>query len=298
MWEDPENANGGKWMLRLKKGISSRYYEDLLFAIIGEQLAETPSEICGMVLSIRASEDIISIWNKSGDNKDTIAYIRDQICRILRLPSVISLEYKLHQAALEGKSSYRNPSMVFRPPSNKQSNSNMNQDNNNQSNQRYNRNNNNLNNNSNNNNYNNNNYNMYNNNRHNNNMNNNNNDYRKKDMNENKSQQQQQQQGGGWNKPQFVSNSSNINNTPILPPSSIISTGNASSNSTSLSSSSSTTSPSLSSLPAPPPVVSIPAPTPTPIPAPPVPTPLNSAGVTKFQGKLFHKINNPFGPKE
>lgn len=32
-WEDPNNENGGKWMVRLKKGLSSLYWEDLILVI-------------------------------------------------------------------------------------------------------------------------------------------------------------------------------------------------------------------------------------------------------------------------
>lgn len=30
MWEDSANRRGGKWMVRLRKGIASRYWEDLV----------------------------------------------------------------------------------------------------------------------------------------------------------------------------------------------------------------------------------------------------------------------------
>ena len=36
--------------------------------------------------------------------------------RILKLPIFIQLEYKKHQDSLQDKSSYRNPSMVYKPP--------------------------------------------------------------------------------------------------------------------------------------------------------------------------------------
>lgn len=29
MWEDSENQAGGKWIVRLKKGLAARYWEDL-----------------------------------------------------------------------------------------------------------------------------------------------------------------------------------------------------------------------------------------------------------------------------
>ncbi len=74
-WEDPQNKAGGKWMLRLRKGIAARYWEDILFAIIGEQF-DVGSEICGAVLSVRINEDIISIWNKTAENTEAVNKIR------------------------------------------------------------------------------------------------------------------------------------------------------------------------------------------------------------------------------
>ena len=33
VWEDEQNAEGGKWILRLKKGISARMWEELVFLL-------------------------------------------------------------------------------------------------------------------------------------------------------------------------------------------------------------------------------------------------------------------------
>jgi translation initiation factor 4E len=51
----------------LKKGIASRYWEDLLLAMMGEQF-DVGDEICGAVISIRQNEDILSLWNKSAND--------------------------------------------------------------------------------------------------------------------------------------------------------------------------------------------------------------------------------------
>ena len=65
-WEDPQNERGGKWMVRLKKGLASRYapqhvclyvsspangryWEEVVLAIIGEQF-DVGQEICGAVV--------------------------------------------------------------------------------------------------------------------------------------------------------------------------------------------------------------------------------------------------------
>lgn len=88
IWEDPLNINGGKWIIRLKKGVADRLWENLVLAVIGDQFdecrqpedgnpvtdGESPGEpnendsvwpeICGCTISVRQSEDIVSLWNR------------------------------------------------------------------------------------------------------------------------------------------------------------------------------------------------------------------------------------------
>jgi translation initiation factor 4E len=92
VWEDPLNITGGKWIIRLRKGVTDRLWEDLVLAVIGDQFDEcggdqpkVPSstghgtgeangveeedgihypEICGCTISVRQNEDIISLWNR------------------------------------------------------------------------------------------------------------------------------------------------------------------------------------------------------------------------------------------
>jgi translation initiation factor 4E len=65
IWEDDDNRKGGKWIVRLKKGVADRYWEELVFAIVGDQFAEASDEVCGAVLSVRNGEDILSIWTRN-----------------------------------------------------------------------------------------------------------------------------------------------------------------------------------------------------------------------------------------
>lgn len=69
IWEDEENRRGGKWVVRLKKGVADRYWENLMLALIGDQFGEAGEEVCGAVLSVRNGEDIISIWTASSEGK-------------------------------------------------------------------------------------------------------------------------------------------------------------------------------------------------------------------------------------
>lgn len=114
-WEDSNNAKGGKWIVRLRKGLASRYWEEVVLALIGGQFMGVPDgEICGAVVSIRYSEDIVSIWNKTATDRDITERLRDAIKRVLQLPSHVHMEYKPHQASLQDKSSFRN-THVWKP---------------------------------------------------------------------------------------------------------------------------------------------------------------------------------------
>ena len=109
--QDPANENGGKWMIRLRKGLASRLWESLvrrscvlalpappcrsprcpsvppglttvthvgsaqLLAVIGEQF-DVGDEICGVVLSVRPHEDILALWTRTAADHNTILSIR------------------------------------------------------------------------------------------------------------------------------------------------------------------------------------------------------------------------------
>ncbi|KAG9088054.1 hypothetical protein FS749_002462 [Ceratobasidium sp. UAMH 11750] len=106
VWEDPMNVRGGKWSIRLRKGVADRLWEDLILALIGDQY-ENEDEVCGCVLSVRVQEDIISIWNKDESNSQILTRIRETTRRVLNLPASAVFEYKSHNESLQDKSSFR-----------------------------------------------------------------------------------------------------------------------------------------------------------------------------------------------
>lgn len=116
-WEDPSNAHGGKWIVRVPKLLASRYWEEIILALIGGQLNVPDGEICGAVLSVRYSEDILGVWNKSATDRELIDKIRDAVKKILQLPSHANMEYKPHQTSMQDRSSFRN-THVWKPTSN------------------------------------------------------------------------------------------------------------------------------------------------------------------------------------
>ncbi|XP_077343762.1 eukaryotic translation initiation factor 4E type 2 isoform X1 [Lithobates pipiens] len=112
MWEDDANKNGGKWIIRLRKGLASRCWENLILAMLGEQFM-VGEEICGAVVSVRFQEDIISIWNKTASDQATTARIRDTLRRVLNLPPNTVMEYKTHTDSIKDKTSFRNTKIAL-----------------------------------------------------------------------------------------------------------------------------------------------------------------------------------------
>ncbi|EPS37747.1 hypothetical protein H072_8591 [Dactylellina haptotyla CBS 200.50] len=98
VWEDNENRKGGKWIIRLKKGVSTRYWEDLILAVIGDQFGDTSEEICGAVLSIRNAEDVLSVWTRTGTA--TTLKIRETIKRVLGFPAETVMIFKTHDESI------------------------------------------------------------------------------------------------------------------------------------------------------------------------------------------------------
>jgi translation initiation factor 4E len=115
-WEDASNAKGGKWIVRLPKGLSSRYWEEVILALIGGQLGLPDGEVCGAVLSVRYSEDILGVWNKTATDREVIDRLRDSIRRCLQLPASANMEYKPHQNSIQDRTSFRNTN-VWKPKS-------------------------------------------------------------------------------------------------------------------------------------------------------------------------------------
>ncbi|CAM2703718.1 unnamed protein product [Rotaria socialis] len=88
MWEEEGNRLGGKWILRLKKGLSTRLWELLVLALIGEQF-NVGKEICGIVCSIRPQEDLISIWTKTANNQMSKVFESPKLIWWIIIPTCI-----------------------------------------------------------------------------------------------------------------------------------------------------------------------------------------------------------------
>ncbi|KAF1997013.1 IF4E-domain-containing protein [Amniculicola lignicola CBS 123094] len=102
VWEDDENKRGGKWIMRLKKGVADRYWEELLMALIGDQFLEAADEVCGFVLSVRSGEDVFSIWTKNDGGRNI--KIRETVKRVLNLPEGTMITWRSHDESIAQRS--------------------------------------------------------------------------------------------------------------------------------------------------------------------------------------------------
>ncbi|GMR31822.1 hypothetical protein PMAYCL1PPCAC_02017, partial [Pristionchus mayeri] len=73
MWEVPENAHGGRWLINIDKGRTAEVMDiiwlEILIAIVGEQFGEDMDQICGLVANVRAKGSKISVWTRDHSNE-------------------------------------------------------------------------------------------------------------------------------------------------------------------------------------------------------------------------------------
>ncbi|KAG6004920.1 hypothetical protein E4U43_000662 [Claviceps pusilla] len=99
IWEDDVNRKGGKWVVRMKKGVADRYWEDLLLCLIGDQFGDAGEEVCGAVLSMRNGEDILSIWTRTVGGR--VLKIRETMKHVLNFPPNTRVEFKSHDSSIQ-----------------------------------------------------------------------------------------------------------------------------------------------------------------------------------------------------
>ncbi|CAF1262509.1 unnamed protein product [Rotaria sordida] len=113
MWEEEGNRLGGKWILRLKKGLSTRLWELLVLAVIGEQF-NVGKEICGIVCSIRPQEDLISIWTKTANNQIITQRIKETMKKVLNLPQEYgTLNEDFFNTSIKMTKSFESPKLIW-----------------------------------------------------------------------------------------------------------------------------------------------------------------------------------------
>ncbi|OAG31891.1 translation initiation factor 4E [Nematocida displodere] len=106
MWEDPCNINGGKWIIKVKKGTAAqRLFERLILRMAIGPFATMA--VNGVVVSIRGHQKILSIWTRDCPDKNTRLAQETEIKNILGLKTTITVSFKGNDESLKDKSSFR-----------------------------------------------------------------------------------------------------------------------------------------------------------------------------------------------
>jgi translation initiation factor 4E len=131
MWEDPANAEGGKWVLTVKddEGVLDNAWEELLLAMIGG-LIQSCHAINGAVVSRRKKGDRVALWTRKKSVKVNLDICAD-LLKVLVIACDISrddlsdfvhqlsdgrdgltLVYMYHTDSLKSGTSYQNSAHI------------------------------------------------------------------------------------------------------------------------------------------------------------------------------------------
>ncbi|KAK7031998.1 eukaryotic translation initiation factor 4E [Favolaschia claudopus] len=76
---------------------------------------EEMPEICGCTISVRQSEDIISLWNRVEHDARVKERIKETLRQVLNLPTSTIMEYKSNSDSMQDNSSFRNSAVDHTP---------------------------------------------------------------------------------------------------------------------------------------------------------------------------------------
>lgn len=112
MWEDPENKDGGKFVLTIpkkdsKNGRCDEWWLFTILAVIGESMDMGGDQVCGAVVSIRKNQDRIALWLKSSDQEPCIK-VGERWKKALEVSSKTVLKFQNHKDAAASGSSFKN----------------------------------------------------------------------------------------------------------------------------------------------------------------------------------------------
>jgi len=85
VWEDPALEKGARFQLKSAKSHTSKYWEDLLLALIGEQIGSKTDMVAGLVLNLKPQFDKIGIWITDCEDEEEISKVKINIIEILQV---------------------------------------------------------------------------------------------------------------------------------------------------------------------------------------------------------------------
>eukprot|EP00005_Dracoamoeba_jomungandri_P007364 CAMPEP_0174265756 /NCGR_PEP_ID=MMETSP0439-20130205/27783_1 /TAXON_ID=0 /ORGANISM="Stereomyxa ramosa, Strain Chinc5" /LENGTH=215 /DNA_ID=CAMNT_0015352375 /DNA_START=113 /DNA_END=760 /DNA_ORIENTATION=+ len=110
-WEDSANEKGGKWVVTFSNKQRAEKLDNMwlyvILACIGEAF-DWEDEICGVVVSIRKSQDRIGLWTRNASEEEITRGIGRQLKRTLELSENAAIGYQCHQDSMRRDSSFSN----------------------------------------------------------------------------------------------------------------------------------------------------------------------------------------------
>lgn len=112
MWEDEQCKDGGRWMIKFPKTHMNKFWEDIVLAMIGEQLGDE-GQILGIQLAIRPNQDVLSVWVRNGADKEQVQKVKADLERVLMLDestqAIVTLDYEVFAEMLLRRPAERPP---------------------------------------------------------------------------------------------------------------------------------------------------------------------------------------------
>eukprot|EP01118_Nematostelium_gracile_P006610 TRINITY_DN2125_c0_g1_i1.p1 TRINITY_DN2125_c0_g1~~TRINITY_DN2125_c0_g1_i1.p1 ORF type:complete len:124 (-),score=31.88 TRINITY_DN2125_c0_g1_i1:117-488(-) len=99
LWEDPSNVNGGHLAIKVSLKDSEKAWLFSILAVIGEQFDDilaAKDDICGVSISKRKTEAVISIWNSRADLVN-ISKWKSSLKSLLKGVHFMDISYKVHK---------------------------------------------------------------------------------------------------------------------------------------------------------------------------------------------------------
>lgn len=87
-------------MLRVKKHATDRVWEEMTLALVGDSFG-LGEEVCGLVLSMKGSEDMVSVWNRNAEDRDAVARIKAVMMAVLGVDRSDAFDYRPHDVSIK-----------------------------------------------------------------------------------------------------------------------------------------------------------------------------------------------------
>lgn len=104
MWEDPQNAKGGKWLLTSDKKMRNQRLDnnwlEIMMCLIGEAFGENGVIVNGAVVNIRGKNDKIAVWLADSYDTNSIMAVGQCIKNRLNLEER-ELNFEVHEDTMK-----------------------------------------------------------------------------------------------------------------------------------------------------------------------------------------------------